>query len=153
MPTLISTAPSIDSYSSSSTVYYIRVPISANTPSTSGGLADTWSISPALPAGLSMSMSDGRIIGVPTAAVAAADFTVTASNSAGSSQFILSIAVINGDDYSAMSACFRFSYHISCHMQPRWWTPILILQLSTSLESQSQPIYRLSQEARRVAGR
>lgn len=56
--------------------------------------AGTWSISPALPAGLSLDTATGRITGTPTATLAATEFTLTATNSGGSDTvaFTLTIA-------------------------------------------------------------
>ncbi|MBU6158485.1 MAG: putative Ig domain-containing protein [Bacteroidetes bacterium] len=55
--------------------------------STSGG----YSISPALPAGLSINPNNGVISGTPTAVTAAANYTVTARNGYGSSTSVLNL--------------------------------------------------------------
>ena len=65
----------------------------ANTPTTTGGAVALYSVSPALPAGLSLSTTTGAISGTPTAVTATASYTVTASNSAGSTTTSLSITV------------------------------------------------------------
>ena len=44
----------------------------------------TWSVSPSLPAGLSLDSSTGAIHGTPTAVTSSATYTVTASNTGGS---------------------------------------------------------------------
>jgi hypothetical protein len=66
------------------------------TPSSNGGAVTSWSIDPALPAGLTFSTTDGSITGTPTAAAAATTFTVTASNSGGQTiaGFTLAIAAV-----------------------------------------------------------
>lgn len=55
--------------------------------------ATGYTISPALPAGLSFDSSTGIISGTPTGRTAATDYTVTAYNSGGSSSFVVNIAV------------------------------------------------------------
>lgn len=67
--------------------------ISAKTPSVSGGPVVSYSVSPALPAGLSLNTATGVLSGTPTAASAAAPYTVTATNSGGAATFTLSLAV------------------------------------------------------------
>ena len=62
-------------------------------PTTSGGAIVTWSVSPALPAGFTLSQADGSISGQPTAGTAAANYTITAANSGGQSSATLTIAV------------------------------------------------------------
>ncbi|MBV5343629.1 putative Ig domain-containing protein, partial [bacterium] len=52
-----------------------------------------YSISPALPAGLSFDGTNGTISGTPTAASAATNYTITGTNTIGSSSTILSITV------------------------------------------------------------
>ena len=54
----------------------------------------TWTISPALPAGLSLDAATGRITGTPSATLAATEYTLTATNSSGSDTvaFTLTIA-------------------------------------------------------------
>jgi hypothetical protein len=58
------------------------------------GLVSSYSVSPALPAGLSLDPTSGQISGTPTAPAAAATYTITATNASGSSTFGLSIAVL-----------------------------------------------------------
>jgi autotransporter-associated beta strand protein len=75
-------------------VYCVGVPITANNATASGGgPATSYSISPALPAGLTFNTSTGQISGTPTtvAGVPATDYTVTASNSCGGVTAVLNI--------------------------------------------------------------
>ena len=58
------------------------------------GIVTSYTVSPALPAGLSINAQTGVIAGTPTALTAPAAYTVTAANSSGSSSFALSIAVV-----------------------------------------------------------
>ncbi len=62
-------------------------------PTASGGAVVSWSVNPALPAGLAFSATDGSISGTPTAAAASAPYVATATNSGGKSTVSLTIAV------------------------------------------------------------
>lgn len=66
--------------------------ISADTPTVTGTVT-TYSVSPALPAGLSLNSSTGAITGTPTAVTAQATYTITAANSGGSTTATVQIAV------------------------------------------------------------
>lgn len=70
--------------------------ITANNPTVGGGAVTTWSISPALPAGLSFNSSTGSITGTPTTVTSGANYTVTASNGAGSTTATVNITVTLG---------------------------------------------------------
>ena len=80
-------------YANNSATYVVGTPITPNTPTHSGGDIDSYSVSPALPAGLSLNTTSGVISGTPTAPVATARYTVTATNAAGSASATLSITV------------------------------------------------------------
>jgi hypothetical protein len=62
----------------------------------SGGVATSWTIAPALPAGLSFDTTNGTIEGTPQAASAAVEYTVTAQNSGGSDTVVFTLAVNSG---------------------------------------------------------
>ena len=85
--------PSALNYTSATAVYTKGTAITPNSPTSSGGAVSTYSVSRALPAGLSLSASTGVISGTPTAVTATASYTVTASNSAGSTTATLTITV------------------------------------------------------------
>ncbi len=85
--------PSSVVYSSNPATYTKGVAIPSNTPSHGGGVVISYSVSPSLPAGLSLSTSTGVISGTPTAIAAFASYTVTATNSGGSTTVSLSLAV------------------------------------------------------------
>src|SRR5690606_21571343 len=90
----IASAPSGLTYSENTPIYCAGESIIANIPSISGGGAPTsYSISPALPPGLTLNTTSGQITGTPTtlAGVSAADFTVTATNPCGNSTAVLNI--------------------------------------------------------------
>jgi hypothetical protein len=91
--TFVVTAPSIN-YAGSPFTFTKNTAISTASPTNSGGVATSWSItSGSLPAGLSFSTSTGDITGTPTAATTTASITVEASNSAGSDSTMISITV------------------------------------------------------------
>jgi hypothetical protein len=100
------TAPNI-SYNPSAISIGTSVSMPTLTPANTGGLASSWSVSPALPTGLSLSATTGVISGTPSSATSAANYTITATNSGGSSSSILSIAVetpvVPSISYSASS--------------------------------------------------
>ena len=88
--------PSALSYTTGTAVYTKGVAITANSPTSTGGAVTSYSVSPDLPAGLSLSTSTGIISGTPTAVTAAASYAVTASNAAGSTTAGLTITVNAG---------------------------------------------------------
>src|ERR1019366_5496243 len=71
------------SYTTGTVVYTVGTPITANSPTSTGGAVTSYSVSPKLPAGLSLDDSTGIISGTPTAVTATAGYTVTASNATG----------------------------------------------------------------------
>ena len=99
-------------YSVNPAVYSIGIAISSNTPSSSGGAVVTYSVSPALPAGLSLNTSTGVISGTPTAATPNAAYVVTATNVAGSTVAALSITV-NGMVASFQIVPYPGSYGVT----------------------------------------
>jgi len=88
--------PSGLAYSVNPAVYTAGVAIAANTPSSSGGAVTSYSVSPALPAGLGLNTTTGVVTGTPASATATATYTVTASNSAGNATVGLVITVSGG---------------------------------------------------------
>ncbi|MGF6508218.1 kelch repeat-containing protein [Paraburkholderia sp. 32] len=86
-------APGNLSYGDSSVVYVTNLQITPNTPITEGGEITQYSVSPALPAGLSLDPQTGVITGTPTTVTAPAVYTVTGSNSVDSVQTQLNIEV------------------------------------------------------------
>lgn len=89
-------APSSVSYGSAAFTFTTNVVARALTPSAGGGTATTWSINPALPAGLTLDAGTGAISGTPTTASAAASYVVTAQNSGGNATVTLTIEVDDG---------------------------------------------------------
>lgn len=66
--------------------------ITSLTPTVTGTVA-SYSVSPALPAGLSLNTTTGVISGTPTAVSGATNYTITATNAAGTATKTISIAV------------------------------------------------------------
>ena len=103
-------APSNLTYSTSSAVYTVGTAITPNTPTSSGGNVGSYSVSPALPAGLSLDTVTGVISGTPTAVTASASYTVTASNFVGKATDRITIKVDDvppsGLSYSANPAVY-----------------------------------------------
>ncbi|MBC5839089.1 PA14 domain-containing protein [Flavobacterium muglaense] len=91
----VNQAPVGLSYTLGSPVYCRGSAIATNSASlsTPGTPSSTYTVSPALPAGLSISSTTGAITGTPTVAVAAANYTVSATNSCGVATVILNITV------------------------------------------------------------
>jgi hypothetical protein len=92
-PAVPTQPPSNLTYSTNPALYNDGTPIPFNLPSSSGGTVASYSVSPPLPAGLSLNPLTGVISGTPTAAAATATYTVTATNVVGSTTASLSITV------------------------------------------------------------
>ncbi len=91
--TINDVAPSNLSYSTNPATYSKNTAINSNIPASSGGAVISYSVSPALPAGLSLNTGNGVISGTPTAVTATTNYTVTATNSGGSTTASVSITV------------------------------------------------------------
>jgi len=80
-----------------------------------GGAVSSYSISPALPAGLSFNTSSGIISGTPTVASAATNYVVTASNLGGSATYTVNITIISGCTPTTatinQTACGSYAWH------------------------------------------
>jgi hypothetical protein len=85
-------APANLSYPQTTITANVGQSIATDTPTVTGTV-NSYSVSPALPAGLSLSASTGAISGIPTAVTTQASYTVTAANSAGSTTASVQIVV------------------------------------------------------------
>ena len=81
------------SYSPSTNVYMVGTAITPLTPISTGGAVVSYSVSPGLPAGLTLNTSTGVISGTPTAITATATYTVTATNAGGTGNAVLTLTV------------------------------------------------------------
>lgn len=76
-------APAGLTYSTNPAVYSNGVAITANNPSSTGGAIASYSVSPALPTGLSLNTTTGVITGTPSGAFNSATYVITATNITG----------------------------------------------------------------------
>jgi hypothetical protein len=81
------------SYSPSTNTYVVGTTITSLTPANTGGPIASYSISTALPAGLSFNTTTGVISGTPTAVTATTTYTVTATNAGGSGSATVTLTV------------------------------------------------------------
>ncbi|MCX6127268.1 MAG: Ig-like domain-containing protein, partial [Proteobacteria bacterium] len=86
--------PASLSYSVPSSRYTPGVAIAANMPSLSGGTPTSFSVLPALPAGLALHAVTGIISGTPVVQEASKTYTITALNTSGSATAQIVVAVI-----------------------------------------------------------
>ena len=89
----VTQAPASLTYSLNPAVCTKGVAIANDTPTSAGGAVRSYSVSPPLPAGLSLDASTGVVSGTPTAIVAESTYMVTATNAGGSTSVGLVIAV------------------------------------------------------------
>jgi gliding motility-associated-like protein len=92
-------APPNISFASTSYSVLINGALSIQTINTGGAIA-TYTIAPSLPTGLTLNTSTGLISGTPTAAMASRQYTVTATNAAGTSNAIFNLLIdtdLDGD--------------------------------------------------------
>ena len=80
-------------YNPSSFTLTVGSEMTSVTPNFGGGAVDSWSISPSLPAGLSIGSSNGTIYGTPTTITALGTYTITATNLGGSGTATVTIQV------------------------------------------------------------
>jgi PKD repeat protein len=86
-------APANLVYSPATLVCTRTLPCNIAAPVYSGGVAQSFTVSPALPAGLSSDAATGAISGTPSFITAGANYVITASNSGGSTLVDLNITV------------------------------------------------------------
>ena len=67
--------------------------MTTETPTVGGGTITSWSVSPSLPAGLSLDSSTGAISGTPSAVTSSANYIITATNTGGSDTATITIVV------------------------------------------------------------
>jgi hypothetical protein len=89
----VNSAAATISYASSYYAFTVNVPVQTLIKSIQNSPVSSWSINPALPAGLALGANDGIISGTPTVAAAPATYVVTATSTGGQSTFNLTIGV------------------------------------------------------------
>ncbi|MBL6732678.1 MAG: putative Ig domain-containing protein, partial [Candidatus Poseidoniaceae archaeon] len=91
----LSILESVPSISYSTTVFDLITgeAMTSITPSNSGGAATSWSISPAEPAGLNFDTLTGEITGTPNTLQTRTEYTITATNSGGTSTAYVNITI------------------------------------------------------------
>ena len=92
-PTAPTVPPSNLTYANNPAVYTVGAAIPPNSPSSSGGVVASYSVSPTLPTQLSISASTGIITGVPTVVSSTTTYLVTATNSVGNATANLAITI------------------------------------------------------------
>ena len=97
-------APASISYATLAALYVTTEPITPNVAQVTGGPASSFTIAPALPAGLSINQTTGAITGTAATVQSQAAYTVTASNAAGSVQTQLRIAVTARGTWTAAAS-------------------------------------------------
>lgn len=85
-------------YSRDNVVFKKDEEINSLTPTVEGGEVTSYSITPSLPTGLSISTSTGIISGTPTANSGSTEYTVTASNGAGATTKKITLEVTNSGE-------------------------------------------------------
>ncbi len=103
--------PTALTYAAGTATYTVSVPITPNSPANTGGAIISYTVSPRLPAGLNFSKATGIISGNPTAIASAAEYTVTASNTGGSTTGSVTIAVKTVQGPSDVAAPAGLVYH------------------------------------------
>jgi len=86
-------APTGLQYAVGTATYIQATPITANSPTSTGGAVTSYSATPPLPAGIILDTSTGVVSGTPIKVTATTIYTVTASNSAGFTTAPLTITV------------------------------------------------------------
>ena len=86
-------APSTLTYRTAPAVYTKGTAITANVPASTGGIITSYSVAPALPAGLTLNTTSGQITGTPALVVPVAAYTILGSNGLGSATCLLSVTV------------------------------------------------------------
>ncbi|MDT8886299.1 putative Ig domain-containing protein [Aquirufa sp. LEPPI-3A] len=100
---LVNDAPPVNFTYTTPPIYYLNTAITPLTPASSGGTPAGYSISPALPVGLSFNTATGVISGTPTAITASATYVVTAFNFVGS---VSQNVVIEVKDYAPINLVY-----------------------------------------------
>ncbi len=142
-------APSGLSYASSPVIATKGVTVINAVPTISGGEVVSYSITPALPAGVSLNTTTGVISGTPTVLLTTTVFTITASNSGGSTSGTFTLTVIDpfNQIQSPQTLCFPafvsdIKIDVPQNVAIGWWTdPIGGVQLTNTTPLESGKVY------------
>lgn len=128
----------IIAYTPSSKVLILNQAITAIAPTSTGGTPVSYSISASLPTGLSFNTTTGAITGTPTVLSASTNYTVTATNTAGSANTIINITVnplIPAISYSPSTVSYLVGTAISTATPTNNGGPVLSYGISPGLPS------------------
>ncbi|RZT36612.1 kelch repeat-containing protein [Cupriavidus agavae] len=89
------------------------VAMTAVLPSLTGGAADTYSVSPALPAGLSLNTATGAVSGTPAASQSQTPYVITARNGGGAAQATLRITVISPGSWTTAAPMLTPAHYLT----------------------------------------
>jgi glucose/arabinose dehydrogenase len=120
-------SPSALQYATNPCHYRVGEAIPANVPSVVGSVT-TWSIAPALPAGLVLDSADGTVSGTPLTESAPASYTVTAANAAGQTTEMLTLEV--GAELPAAFASLAPGFVAEVVLEPGAPTPAKIAKFA-----------------------
>ena len=132
------TAPTNLQYATNPCFYRVGEAIPANTPSVQGAIT-TWSIAPALPAGLSLDPADGTIAGTPAATSSTAGYVVTASNTDGQTQQTIQLTV--GPALPSAFAHLAEGFQAEVIIEPGTPTPAKIAKFAVAPEPDGRVFY------------
>lgn len=104
-------APASLSYTTANPLYFTTEPVIPNAPVATGGAITGFTVAPVLPAGLSLNANTGVISGTPTAAQSAITYTITGSNTAGSTQAHMQITITSRGNWSSALAPMPLPVH------------------------------------------
>ena len=122
--TIIEGPPRNINYTNNSASYPVGYAITTNTPTASGGNIASFSVSPALPTGLSLNTTTGEITGTPSAIQSVATYTITATNVAGSGTKQITITVVNSAPANISYVSVSSRYTVGASITAN--TPILL---------------------------
>ncbi|MCP5513420.1 MAG: putative Ig domain-containing protein [Leptospiraceae bacterium] len=105
-------APSSLSYASASYTYTKGVAITSQSPTVTG-TPTSYSVSPSLPSGLSLNTTSGVLSGTPSVLSTATNYTITASNTGGSTNFAMQITVNDVAPSSLSYTGTPYSFYIN----------------------------------------
>jgi len=105
-------------YSSNPAVYTKGTVIANNVPTFLGGVVTSYSVSPALPAGLNLNATTGVISGNPAVLAPKATYTITATTAGGGTNVGLSITVIDVGTFTATGSLNAARYSHASTLLP-----------------------------------